>query len=105
MSYPLIHEPAVDTSRRHRIVWLNRWLSVALAVALCHCFQWTWLGALTQRANLAVDAWFGIYMQPLTATTILFRGVLYEYKVSCTFADVWCGLVPLIWIRTKSIQW
>jgi hypothetical protein len=44
-------------------------------------------------------------MQPLTATTIEFRGVLYQYQVSCTFADVWCGLIPLIWIRSKSIQW
>jgi hypothetical protein len=105
MSYSLLNQPAVSTRRRQQLIWLNRWLSVACAVALCHSFQWTWLCALTQRANLALDSWFGVIMQPLTATTIEFHGVLYQYQVSCTFADVWCGLVPLIWMRSKSGAW
>lgn len=99
----LANHPVADSGGRE--IWLSRWLSVALAVALCHCFDWMWLCALTQRANLAMDALFGVYMQPLTATTIQFNGLLYQYRVSCTFADVWCGLIPLIWMRAKSIPW
>ena len=96
--------PAVE-SRRQQLVWINQLLLVAAAVALCHCFQWTWLRALTQRANLAVDAWFGVYMQPLSATVISFHGLVYRYEVSCTFADVWCGLIPLIWVKRRSVPW
>lgn len=106
MSYPLLnYQPAASLRRRQQLLRLNRWLMVAFAVALCHSFHWMWLCALTQRANLAVDSWFGVIMQPLTATTIEFRGVLYQYKVSCTFVDVWCGLIPLLWMRRKSVQW
>lgn len=99
------NHPVVGKSSRVHMDWLNRWLSVAFAVALCHCFEWTRLCALTQTANLALDSWFGVYMQPLTATTIQFRGLLYHYQVSCTFVDVWCGLVPLLWKRSQLIVW
>jgi hypothetical protein len=104
MSYDMGVRPAVE-SRRQQLGWLNRLFLVALAVALCHCFAWTWLRALTQQSNLAVDALFGVYMQPLTATTISFQGVFYHYQVSCTFVDVWFGLIPLIWMKQQSVQW
>jgi hypothetical protein len=44
-------------------------------------------------------------MQPLSATTISFRGVTYSYQLSCTFVDVWCGLVPLLWLKSRPIAW
>lgn len=92
-------------NRRLHLLWLNQLLMVIAAVALCHCFQWTWLRALTQQSNLAVDAWFGVHMQPLTATTISFHGLIYRYEVSCTFVDVWFGLIPLIWWKGQSSLW
>lgn len=101
MSYNVRVQPAVQ-DRRRQLLW-KKVLLVAAAVALCHCFQWTWLRALTQNANLAVDAWFGVHMQPVDATTIAFRGLLYQYQVSCTFIDVWFGLVPLLWLKRESI--
>jgi hypothetical protein len=104
MSYDVRVQPAVE-SRRQQLVWINQLLLVAAAVALCHCFQWTWLRALTQDANLAFDSWFGVYMQPLTPTTITFHGLTYSYQVSCTFVDVWCGLIPLLWFRFQSVLW
>jgi hypothetical protein len=102
MSYDSTVQPAVE-SRRQQLFWTNQLLLVAAAVALCHCFQWTWLRTLTQSANLAFDSWFGVYMQPLSPTTITFQGLTYSYQVSCTFADVWCGLVPLLWFRGRSV--
>jgi len=104
MFYSVGVQPAVQ-NRRLQLLWLNQLLAVIAAVALCHCFQWTWLRALTQLSNLTVDAWFGVHMQPLTATTISFQGLLYRYEVSSTFVDVWFGLLPLIWFKRQSIRW
>jgi hypothetical protein len=104
MSCDIGVQPAV-ASRRQQLVWINRLLLVAAAVAFCHCFQWMWLRALTQNANLTVDSWFGVYMHPLSATTITFRGLVYRYQVSCTLLDVWFGLIPLLWSQRRSNSW
>jgi len=104
MSYDVRVQPAVE-SRRQQLVWIDQLLLIAAAVAFCHCLQWMWLRALTQYANLAVDSWFGVYMHPLSPTTITFQGVLYQYQVSCTFVDVWFGLIPLIWLKRQSVLW
>jgi hypothetical protein len=83
-------------------------LRIALVVAgvlLCYCFQWQWLRYFTSEANLRVDAWFGLEMQRLSSDTVLWKGVLYKYQNACTFADVWCGAIPLIWNASKRVLW
>ena len=104
MSSDIRVQPAVE-GRRRQLLGINQLLLIALAVALCHCFRWNWLRALTQSANLGVDSWFGVYMQALSPTTITYRGLLYQYQISCTFVDVWFGLVPILWLKRQSIPW
>ena len=104
MSYDVKVQPAVE-NRRQQLVWLNQALLIVAAVTLCHSFQWMWLRALTQSANLALDSWFGVHMQALSATIITFRGVVYRYQVSCTLVDVWFGLIPLLWVKLQSASW
>jgi len=81
---------------------LLRFVLAAIAVLICYCFHWHWLRFLTSEANLRVDALLGLQMQRLSSDTILWNGMLYKYENACTFADVWCAAIPLIWNLRKS---
>lgn len=95
--------------RVERVSWnsalLLRFALAAVGVLLCYCFEWHWLRYWTSEANLRIDAWFGLRMQRLSFDTVLWKGVLYKYQNACTFADVWCGAVPLIWNLRKRLLW
>ena len=82
-----------------------RFTIAVLGVLLCYCFQWSWLRYWTSEANLRVDALLGLHMQRLSADTVLWNAVLYKYENACTFADVWCGAIPLIWSLRKRVAW
>jgi hypothetical protein len=69
-------------------------------VALCYCFQWEFLRAWTLQLNLHLDALLGVYLEPISSTSVLWRGHVYRYVIACTMADVWCGSLPLLW-RTR----
>jgi hypothetical protein len=44
-------------------------------------------------------------MQRLSVDTVIWKGVLYKYQNACTFSDVWCGAIPLIWNVRKRLSW
>ncbi|HWR34451.1 MAG TPA: hypothetical protein VN622_01105 [Clostridia bacterium] len=75
----------------------------ALAVAVCYLFDWRQLRFITSELNLRLDLLAGIHLQRSTYDTVLWRGEIYRYGVACTFADVWCGAVPLLWSLRRSI--
>jgi hypothetical protein len=74
-----------------------RVLLAALALALCYSFDWTWLRALTMQLNLRLDALLGVVLQPISNEAVMWHGAVYRYGIACTFADVWCAAIPLIW--------
>jgi hypothetical protein len=76
----------------------------ALAVVLCYQFRWEFLRYITSELNLRVDALAGITMQRLSADTVLWKGAAYNYVNACTFVDVWCGAIPLVWDLRRTIS-
>ncbi len=69
----------------------------AAAVLLCYQFGWMWLRSFTCTWNLRLDALFGVHLQRIAQDLVTYRGVTYRYAVACTFADAFCGSIPLIW--------
>jgi hypothetical protein len=82
-----------------------RFALAALGVLLCYCFHWQWLRFLTSEANLRLDGWLGLHFQRLSGDTVVWNGIRYTYENACTFADVWCGAIPLIWNFRKGVAW
>src|SRR5581483_6514422 len=52
---------------------------------------------LTSELNLRLDALFGIALQRVSYDTVFWKGTYYQYQNACTFVDVWCGSIPLLW--------
>jgi len=82
---------------------LLRFGLVPLTVGVCYLLGWHWLKHLTLEMNLRLDALLGIPLERLTAETVMWRGQIYRYEIACTFADVWCGALPLIWNLRKTV--
>ncbi len=80
-----------------------RFALVVVAVVVCYLFQWNWLRWITSELNLRLDVVFGVHLQRLTFDTVAWRGAVYRYVVACTFADVFCGAIPLLWNRHESV--
>jgi hypothetical protein len=34
---------------------------------------------------------------------VAWHDIRYKYRIACTFADVWCGAIPLMWNLRKSV--
>ena len=82
-----------------------RFAFVPVAVGICYLFAWDWLKYWTAEANLRIDLLAGIHLERVSFDLVRWRGALYEYKVACTFADVWCGAIPLLWHWRRSALW
>lgn len=94
-----VTRPAVLPTRE----FLVRALLAAAAVALCYQFRWDHLRFLTAGLNLRLDALAGVTLQRVSPDTVLWKGQVYRYVIACTFADVWCGAIPLVWDRSRTI--
>jgi hypothetical protein len=94
--------PAGTTRRFSREVVL-RFALVAVAVGVCYLFEWRWLRVLTLQLNSWVDGLAGVHLHRVGFDTVEWRGAIYKYQIACTFADVWCGAIPLIWNLRKSV--
>lgn len=75
-----------------------------LAVVACYQFSWLWLRHWTLLMNAALDRLSGVVLQPVAADTVTWHGAVYRYVIACTFADVWCGAVPLLWDLCRSVR-
>jgi hypothetical protein len=89
---------------RHAYCILACRLSItAIAVASCYLFQWQCLRYLTSELNRQLVAMAGIYLERVSADTVIWNGVYYQYGNACIFADVWCGSLPLLWDVRVSV--
>ena len=80
-----------------------RFLLCAVAVLICYQFDWNWLRFLTSESQMRLDALLGMPHQRVAFDTILWKGTLYQYVTACTFVDVWCGAIPLMWNLRRKI--
>ncbi len=87
------------------LAFFLRFALVPVAVGVCYLFPWHGLRSLTADANVALDRLLGVNWARLSADTVSWHGVLYQYVISCTFADVLCGAIPLVWNLRRSILW
>jgi hypothetical protein len=71
---------------------------VVVAVVLCYQFKWENLRYLTSEIVLRFAEWRGFQAERLGSHLVSWNGKLYEFGIACTFIDVFCGVVPLIWI-------
>lgn len=91
-------------SRRLSPELLVRFGLVAVAVGVCYLFDWRWLRLLTCELNLRLDLLAGVQLQRLSPDTVIWQGSVFRYAIACTFADVWCGAIPLVWNLRKSVM-
>lgn len=82
---------------------LKRLPFCAAAVLICYQFDWTWLRFLTSEATMYFAAWRGYTVQRLSPDLIAWNGQQFQFGIACTFADVFCGAVPLFWVRSTGI--
>jgi hypothetical protein len=71
-------------------------LSALLAID-AHLFRWEWLRFLTSEAILRSSAFLGMTTARVSFDTVAIQGELFQYFVSCTFADLFLGVLPFIW--------
>jgi hypothetical protein len=75
---------------------------MAILVALTHKYGWEWLRLLTSEAVLRVSASLGMAAERVSFDTIRIHGELFRFVISCTFVDVFMGVIPFVWNLEKS---
>jgi len=68
------------------------------AVVVCYQFEWGDLRYFTSEVALRFADWRGFPAQRLGPYLIGWNGSLFQFGIGCTFADVFCGAIPLLWI-------
>lgn len=71
---------------------------VLLAVVACYRFEWTGLRYATSEVALRLAEWRGFPAARLGTDLIAWGGHRFQFGIACTFADVLCGAIPLLWI-------
>ncbi len=100
---PCVHSPgASDQSRTSASLVLRLVLSF-VAVIICYRFDWLWLKTATASLNLRLDNLAGVPLQRLSADTVRIGTATFQYVIACTFADVWCAALALVWKTRDSI--
>lgn len=83
---------------------LMRRLPLVLAsVVLCYQFEWSALRYLTSEVALRFAEWRGYPAERFGSDLIGWNGELYQFTIGCTFADVFCGAIPLVWISRLGL--
>jgi len=72
---------------------------VAVAVIGCYWFDWGGLRHLTSEICLRYADWRGFPAKRLGPDLVCWNGGVYQFDIACTYADVFCGAIPLLWIR------
>lgn len=100
---PALADADQTTSVGFRSEVLVRFALVPIAIAICYCFRWEVLRYVTSEANLRVDLLAGLHLQRISFDTVQWMGSVYRYENACTFVDVWCGAIPLLWDRRRTL--
>lgn len=80
-----------------RRVLICRVLLVPVAVAVCYLYDWSWLRSLTTFALVEVSAIMQVPMHRVSFDLIDLNGLQFQFVISCTLIDAFCGAVPLLW--------
>jgi len=91
-------DPRLCTNEEKRCLALS-----GVAMGLCYLWDWPFLRYITSELNIRGDARLGISLQRVSSDAVFWKGVVYRYVNACTFADVWCGAVPLLWSLRRTI--
>jgi hypothetical protein len=75
---------------------------VPVFVLLCYQWGWEFLRFLTSEAVRLLDGWMGLSLVRISFDTIHWHGDSFQFQVSCTFADAFCGAIPLLWDSKSS---
>jgi hypothetical protein len=76
---------------------------VATAVFACYRFQWWGLRYLTSEVVLRFAGFRGYPTERLGPDLISWNNGLYHFGIACTFADVFCGAIPLVWMWSVGV--
>jgi hypothetical protein len=71
---------------------------VVVAVVVCYQFSWEDLRYITSEIVLRFAEWRGLQAERLGPHLVFWNGELYRFDIACTFVDVFCGAIPLIWV-------
>jgi hypothetical protein len=77
-------------------------LTALLVIVTLH-LSWGGLRFLTSEAILRLSAVVGMTTARISFDAIELQGQFFRFTVSCTFADVFMGTLPLIWRLDRSI--
>ncbi len=83
--------------------FLCRALLVTVLVILTHPFEWRWLRLLTAEAILRISPALGLATERVAFDTVRVQEHFCRFAISCTFADVFMGAIPLVWDVKKSV--
>ena len=73
------------------------------AVVVCYRFDWLWLKNITASLNLRLDHLAGVALQRVSVDTVRLGHESFQYVIACTFADVWCAALALVWNTRQSV--
>ena len=76
---------------------------MAVAVGVCHAFDWYWLRGFTALWNARLNSLAGVPSHTVGAYFAVNGKHLVRYVIACTMADVWCGAIPLVWRLRASV--
>src|SRR5258708_40184110 len=69
----------------------------AAFVIVCHQFEWMLLRYVTAESILRLSQFLKLGMSRVAADTVELNNIQFQFTVSCTQIDVFCGAIPLIW--------
>ncbi|HEY6250435.1 MAG TPA: hypothetical protein VI685_10780 [Candidatus Angelobacter sp.] len=80
-----------------------RALLCALTVLICYQFQWQFLRHITCECIFWISNGLGFRVLPLSKDTLQWGDLQVRFVIACTFIDVFCGSVPWLWNRNRSV--
>src|ERR1044072_5539212 len=99
---PVAHSVGAANQSRTSSQLVLRLVLSFLAVVVCYRFEWMWLKAITADLNLRLDHLAGVPLERVSLDTVRLETEPFRYVIACTFADVWCAALALVWNPRQS---
>ena len=102
-SQPCVHSVGTANQSRTSAQLVLRLVLLFFAVVLCYRLDWRWLKDITASLNLRLDHLAGVPLERVSIDTVRLGHEYFRYVIACTFADVWCAALALVWDMRQSI--
>lgn len=99
---PCVHSAEIIGQSRTSTQLVLRLVLSFLAVLVCYRFDWLWLKSITASLNLRLDNLAGVPLQRVSLDTVRLGHEYFRYVIACTFADVSCASLALVWDTRQS---